>query len=451
MTKKIALFMAAAFAIASALGATEFPLKLKTMTAQETMSFEAGNGAMCQLLATKPDAIKKEPKASSKYPIYGQLELDAKTPLAFRLDESKGTGKSYDVLILDLNANGDLTDDAVNKAAKPAEPQSQGVEQVVFGPITVAEDKAQGIWRPGLCAELLIYNREMIQQKTRGYFGYLRVKSACYLETAVELNGVRQTIGVYDGNCNLRLGEQAAFETPNRSGQTYWYLQPSDVLLRDRNGNGRFDGGDFEAESEPFSSLVYFGPNPYTLALTKDLKTLQVAPYSGPVGELTVETAANVKSVQLARESSKGKWECVTPEMADGKCKAPAGAYRLFSCTLTGQAKDGATVAAMGMKRTAEGSIKVEPGQSATLVCGAPLTLKVVANKETQTGGGSLFRAPSPMSQVNINVQVVGAGGESYSGYLLKSKNRVEQPKPPQFKVLGANGKEVAAGQLEYG
>jgi hypothetical protein len=44
------------------------------------------------------------------------LEGGGKLGVAFRLDEPQGKGKGYDRLILDLNRNGDLTDDPVWKA-----------------------------------------------------------------------------------------------------------------------------------------------------------------------------------------------------------------------------------------------------------------------------------------------------------------------------------------------
>jgi len=452
MTKKTTALALMVLAVASVVLPAEFPLELKTLTLQETLAFPGSDGQMAQLVTAKPESISRQPAASSKYPIYGVLATDGESRMAFRLDESKGTGKGYDALILDLNRNGDLTDDPVTQEAQKNEEVVGQMEQSLFGPIAVPAAQSAGPWRPSLCAEMLLYNRSMLKQRDNAFLGFLRVKPAGYLETTVEVNGVKQKIGVCDGNCNLRLGDPAAMEVSKRSGEAYWFLRPSDTLLRDRNGDGQFDSDDVAAESEPFSEIVYFGPTPYSLTLAGDLKAVRVEPYSGAVGELKIEKAGAVRSLTVGWEKSAGQWRCLTPGVGpDGEFKAPVGAYRVYTCSLAGKAKGGAVVAVSGMQRKAEGSVRIEPGQSAGLPCGAPLDLKVVANTRTQQRGGGWFRSAATVTNVDINIQVVGAGGENYSAYRIADKNRVARPKPPQFRVLGENRKEIAAGQLEYG
>lgn len=93
--------------------ATEFPLTLKLMTAQEARSCPGNAGGYARLEVKKPDSAKAEPKAASGHPLYGQLWAGRK-PMLFRVDESQGEGKGYDRLVLDLNRNGDLTDGPVS-------------------------------------------------------------------------------------------------------------------------------------------------------------------------------------------------------------------------------------------------------------------------------------------------------------------------------------------------
>jgi len=458
MVKKTRLLLVVMYAAASWVWAAEFPLELKKMTLPDAMSCPGGGGLYGPLTVKKPPAIGKEPIARSSYPLYGLLRSSSERPIAYRLDESQGTGKGYDVVILDLNANGDLSDDPVGKAWKnpqqgQEERQSDGPAQVLFGPIEVPKDKPIGTWQPTLYAELYLFNRKMITQGggTGNYLGHLRVKPGCYLETTVELDGVKQKIGFLDANCNMRLGDKGAIEQRTSGNALYYFIGPCDVVLRDRNGSGGFESDEFESESDPLSSLIYFGPNPYTLTLAEDLKAVRLEPYSGPVGEMAMTGGDHVKALQLCWQGQGGTWEPVTPEVSRGKFKVPVGTYCLYACVLAGEDKDGATVLAMGLKREVKDQVTVAAGKTATLHCGTPLDLQVKAEKSGPPGGllGALITG-SNTSQLRISVQTVGAGGEVYSSF-AKEKTNEGRPKPPQFKILDESGKQIASGQLEYG
>jgi len=63
-------------------------------------------------LAKLSRTIRKEPAYVSKSPLYGLAAFGAKgdQPMWMVLDKSKAEGKKYDVLYLDLNGDGNLTD-----------------------------------------------------------------------------------------------------------------------------------------------------------------------------------------------------------------------------------------------------------------------------------------------------------------------------------------------------
>src|SRR5262245_12231038 len=63
--------------------------------------------------ATVPRAIAKLPKLEAKEPLYGLFLFGPKgeTRVWAVLDKSRADAPAYDVLHLDLNANGDLTDE----------------------------------------------------------------------------------------------------------------------------------------------------------------------------------------------------------------------------------------------------------------------------------------------------------------------------------------------------
>ena len=102
-----------AVAAVVAASAEDFPLTFRTIAGQ-------GRSGLPRRLRrdrrscgwSKPAKLKKEPKAVSRHPLYGECRETTTGPAwLFRLDESKGEGKGYDQLIVDMNQNGDLTDD----------------------------------------------------------------------------------------------------------------------------------------------------------------------------------------------------------------------------------------------------------------------------------------------------------------------------------------------------
>ena len=99
--------------------ATDYPLTFKTLEAQQAASFNFGTPIYSMIQTGKPAGIVKAPPAISQHPLYGTIAA-GRDQMLFRLDESKGTGQGYDRLIVDVNRNGDLTDDPVVSPAPPA-------------------------------------------------------------------------------------------------------------------------------------------------------------------------------------------------------------------------------------------------------------------------------------------------------------------------------------------
>jgi hypothetical protein len=46
---------------------------------------------------------------------------------------------------------------------------------------------------------------------------------------------------------------------------------------------------------------------------------------------------------------------------------------------------------------------------------------------------------------------VIGAGGETYSGFYLQDKGTLRQPPKPTFAVFTTDGKQVDSGNMEFG
>jgi hypothetical protein len=448
--------------------AQEFSFTVRNMTSQEARSCPGGSGAYAMVM-TKVPAIKQAPKALSAKPLFGQTQMRASgqagssSQLLIFLDESKGTGQGYDRLVLDLNGNGDLTDDPVfERSSEGPRGSNPGYEQAVFGPIELPADKVQGIWRPRLYAEMYLYNKgELSNYDTTQprQIGQLRLQAGNYLETTVEVNGVKQKFGVVDGNCNFRIGDSVTIhKIMRRAGDPgSWYMSSGDFYLRDRNNSGQFERTATGTDAEMYSSLIYFGGKPFSTQLAADLKSIKFEPFSGPVGELV--SKGKLSDLIMGWEKAKDQWEALAPDMVDGKAVVPTGSYRISSCSVGAKKPDGGWVKAQSSE-VPDKTIAVEAGKATTLEYGLPLALEVTANKQRADQSGSsgimgaaraLFGSSTSSSQdwmLRMDLKIAGAAGEKYSGFSSSDGSAVS---PPRFQVVDAAGKEVATGNFEFG
>ena len=458
------LIAVAAVATASA---DDFPLTFHTIAAKDVMAFPGGYGAMGQLRLAKPAKLAKEPKAVSPHPLYGECgETDGAAAMLFRLDESKGYGKGYDQLIVDVNQNGDLTDDVpASLVVLPTNPKtpSQGTQQRLFGPIGAPAGKLIAGERPIYFAQAYIRDLSSAlgssQNAENLYAGQVRLKAGWYVDTTVELKGLKQKVGVFDGDSNLRLGDVAKPQTYQNPGQEEnWYFGQGDSLLTDTDGSGAFESDQFDTESCPFGPLLYPGATPYKLALTPDGKSLRVEPWTGALAEVTLQPyGEQVCRVTLAWERPNSQWQLIRAGVAGGKINVPPGNYRLYKCELLGKAAPRDQMMAAGYQRVTRKPTALVAGKANTLRCGAPLEIKVTAEKRTpqpwELNSGNQRNRPSASDSefvLSINADVRGVDGEIYSAYAKGDKFKAEPPQPT-FTVMDGRGKKVATGNLEFG
>jgi hypothetical protein len=396
------------------------------------------------------------------------LRLGVKEEVVFRLDQS-GSNVGHDRLIIDLNGNGDLTDDRVYKCReemgvrdwKPR--MGSPYERVVFGPIEVPTDKAGGGWRPIYRAEAYISYR-----LSDGGFGggQLSWDNLNYLETTVEVNGVRERIWVADANCNQRFGDRPAAIVGVRKslaglswvfGEGGWETLRGDLIVRMRADSGT--AGEYRPlrESEPFGPVTYFGGKPYVLSVAEDLSGVRVEPYKEPMGTLTVPNC--VRGLSFVWQNAAGEWGQLGLVPSGGPIPFPVGTYYLLSGTITGRDKEGNTVHAMiSMWQQKPGNpITVEAGKTTTLRCGPPLIVEAVDNTITyrptvrsivrdaiETAARGTPPAPSQSRPFVFGTKITGAGSENYEllGFRRSGKER-DSDVFARFRVFDETGAEV--------
>src|ERR1035441_10535602 len=223
--KLMAVCVALARAVAGTISAEDFPLTFRTIPAKDVMSFPGGYGVYGQLRVEKPARLRKEPKAMSRHPLYGECRDTSTGPVfVFRLDESKGDSKGYDHLIVDMNQNGDLTDDPVaQRSVLSTDRRMSTPDQMLFGPIQAPADKAVAGGRPVCFAQVYIFNRQFLtagRMPQNMMLGQLLLKAGWYLDTTVALDGLKHKVGIYDSDCNLRLRDIARAQTSTSRGET---------------------------------------------------------------------------------------------------------------------------------------------------------------------------------------------------------------------------------------
>jgi hypothetical protein len=448
--------------------AKDFPLEFKTLNAEEVMAFPGGSGISVTLRLDNPGVITKAPPAISKHPLYGELSIRTNR-LWFRIDESKGDGKGYDRLIVDLNQNGDLTDDdAVARVEQTDQTAAMNRPEIaLFGPIPVPEGKMIGTWRPVYFAQMYLYTppADAVANRNTSYLGQLRFKAGWYLETTVDFDGVTRKVGIVDGNSNFRLGDFNQPTTYQNGTETNWYFQGGDNFLVDNDGSGKFENSIGSSESAPFGPMLYLGAKPYKAVLAADSKSLALEPWTGPLAELALQPhGEQVSGIQVAWESAPGQWQLLQPGVENGKAKVPPGNYRLYTCTLKVENAAGETLILSGYKRTPKDTTMARADAATPFKCGAPLEVKVTSARDTRNMGSTASESGSfldwffsrsagsePVLQQLIQASVLGAGGETYSSFFLQGKGNLRQPPKPTFTINTADGKEVASGNMEFG
>jgi hypothetical protein len=441
----------------------QFPLRVQDLSMGEAMASPGGYGAYGSVSAIKPAELKRLPTCKSKNPLFSSITRQAAGParaeagMLFLLDESGGTGRGYDRLIVDLNGNRDLTDDPVWERSPETVAQGGGpFERPRFGPVMMPESRRVGGWRPQFYVEAYLYNLEVLKQgdgEMLRFVGQMRLRAGNRLVADVEVGGIKQRVGVMDTDVSFGMGNSAsAVEVSRSPGRTGWYLMPADYLLRDWDGSGEFADTVEREEAEPFSSLVHFAGRPYDLKLADDLSWIRFDAVSAATGEL--EVGRDVRRIMLGRQVADG-WEALSPAVVDGRLTLPTGEYRI--ATLLLESSDAKRIRLMSSDVPLK-AIEVAGGKMAKVEVGMPFRLELTAHTRSAQPGevpgvlgairgmfGGARGAEEMILQLGVNV--LGRGGEVYSGFSAVSGGHLA---PPRFEIL-ADGKVVGSGDFEYG
>jgi len=395
-------------------------------------------------LTGPPSYLKGRPKLVSSKPLFFEVTLGPQqTPFALVLDESKGTGKGYDLLYVDANGNGDLSDDP------PVSGTRGGMHASFFSQTSHRFSGVRALVRHGAQAEPWSFSacyyvgHSFIRAgpnktPTSHTYSGMYVTSAGYCEGAVEVDGKRLRVAVVDADSNGRFDDyirvpKAASGRLSSSG--------GDYVLIDANRDGRYANELAAAEVLGYGRYVLLGGRCYEVQVAASGRSLTLSPTAAPLGSLSrAGGGAFVASFLTPRDGM------LYVRSAGGPATVPAGSYRLFGCSFVRKDQTGAVWKAEARGTWAAAPIQVAAGRTTVAKCGPPLKVAVAATRS----GGSPADPLKPGSTARLSLlSITGQGGETYgAGDITRDGKRVS---PPTFKVVSAAGDTVVSGSFRYG
>ncbi len=331
----------------------------------------------------------KEPALPGQNVFRGSLLSEPRPDQATAFIWDKGQGRLY----LDLNRNGDLTDDPKGAFASPSRDDNQTFTNIHLVLPATTGDRAVRL-------QLEFYASR--SSSPRVYAGL------CYYWAAkLSLHGTDWQFGLVEGH---RREQPAALPT---------YLLLRSWAERQRPFHLTSSSPDFF----DFTTNLFFGNQAYALncryqpAGDAGKYRLRLEEQSPRLGELKV-TGANLHRLILTAKPSL----TVVLDKPQGVVKLPVGNYSLAEIWLR---KGEAEVGSFGA-----GKLSVDGRRPATLVAGGPLTNSVATKSQDHT--------------LQLSYKLLAADGREY-----KFPRRDDKP-PPEFAVFQGTNR-LATGKFQYG
>jgi hypothetical protein len=252
-----------------------------------------------------------------------------------------------------------------------------------------------------------------------------------------------------DFNSNGRFDDVLGVRKLGRASAGRVYLNYGDLLLVDRDQGG----GNIVAAKHFAAKLIDINGRYYDLEVSPVGDKLTLTPSSAPLGHV----ATTAEGLEAMLYGDKG-----IVKITGGKSEpiaVPEGTWKLLSYTISRTEREKpveksrstaellfeAIKAAAKSPQTARISatgtndcktIEVRKGQTAVLPFGPPYKPIVKGPATIQAG-----------KTVRLWLVVIGAGGETCNSMMVGGK----RPAKPEFTISTPDGKEIAAGNFEYG
>jgi hypothetical protein len=370
------------------------------------------------ILGARPtETLSSLPRTRSARPLFGAATLGrgGDTTLSFLLDESKGTGKGYDLLVIDRNNNESLADDP---------PLRGGNRRFAFGfsplPLLITVDGRTRIYH----AAIETQPRPPMPAGSAAPPAEYTLKGLGYVMGEVRFASRVHPVAIVDFNANGIYGD--SFRSLDFRPQTM-----GDMVLVDANHDGRFEqSGPISRESLYCGRCIVVDGRFYELAVRPDGSALRVTPANAPL----VAIRSEYPRLGLMLASRDG----ILPlDGKDGTVRVPPGDYKVLYWNVehpTGSGRWQVSGGTMGDAGNAP-TLTISERGSAAFRLSRPLVAKVSAAK---SGLGGSF---------DFQFSLATTSGESINNVALDGR----QPPAPTLRLLDEQGKEVANLTFHYG
>jgi len=365
-------------------------------------------------------------------PLYlvAQLGSGADKRYTIVLDESKGTGRGYDILYVDRNNNENLTDD--QRIVRRTRQQGTSYPTGTFGPIEVMLDYGDRATPYYFSVEYRRYGDQRIRLGAREVQNInVRLQSSGYHTGVVLFGESERRIAVVDFNDNGLFNEyfKPRYDMRGPEGRLY---ATGDQILMDVNGDGRFESN----ELYPYAKYLQVNGKWYSLDIPAHGAAVTVQEPDLKLGTLQIPAQVGSCSLQLVSKNSILRFEATGKDV-----QAPAGTYQLYAHNT--QAKDSSGSWRYDATGTTSGK-KFQLAEDTVLPLPFGSPLRVSVSSRSRDGQ---YVQPKAGGTVVLSLTFSGQGGETYTN-IQRNGGR---PPAPTFKVVDESEKIVAKGTFQYG
>ncbi|MBN1908726.1 MAG: hypothetical protein JW818_03220 [Pirellulales bacterium] len=372
----------------------------------------------------------------------------------------------YTRLYLDLNHNGDLTDDKVIEADTSADSRRRVYRSyayytfpVMTVPIEVDGAKADYMFRMSVS----------VNARGEQIYANGSVQAAGYREGQITLDGQEYRVVAIDFNGNGRFDDTTSMRTAGSPTRRYIRPDLGDLLFLVKPDSRVSYGSVYSPSTQQTEHLVGKHLNVkgrlYEMKLSPVGDELTLVPVEGARGFVTNPNEgyqAVVYNDEMGPLKISGD--------ASGKAELPPGDWKLYSYTIdrtTPPKAEEKAEADTASEKTDEAKSEEKKAKKVirprrarptdTMVYARAMpeynAVTVAEGETVEMPFGPPFQPIVTASynkknnRASLGMKLVGAGGESCSGLVLKGN----RPDKPTFTVTTPDGTEVAKGNFEYG
>lgn len=391
--------------------------------------------------------IKAEPPYRDPQPFRAVLDLGTQH-FGFALDSlqpAAGQNAAHDRLYLDLNGNGDLTDDQPIDAEKLDGDTGPARKFSYFPRISLAVDA--GGSRVEYAFRLVASRNIVIGLPGVG----VSLTPTVCREGTIVLAGRRRSVALVDFNCNGRFDDKLTISGGSPDGRV---TPHGDLLILDPEHLGRASPADLQdpiamKDHALLGRQVQLAGRYYDLAVTPAGDRLTLTPSAVPLGQVTrpcpgfsgvLYGASGVVKIPAGAAPvlvPEGRWQLLRYTIAHGATPAPAGRTTRKTPAVTPTTPPapprGTRLVAAG--RNDSQAVEVRKDDTVKLPFGPPYRTVVRPSGRTAAGEAVLL------------LSLIGAGGEVCTDLQLDGR----RPAPPQITIRDPDGRIVQEGPLRHG